>query len=288
MYLRDDTTIMKVSYHWLKNYLEFDKTPEQVGEILTSTGLEVEGIESIGSVSGGLAGVVTGKVISCEKHPDADKLKVTMVNVGEETLQIVCGASNVAAGQTVLVARAGATIHPIQGDPITLRKAKIRGIESNGMICAEDELGIGRSHDGIMVLSDEISAGVPAAEALNLDFDAVLEIGLTPNRCDAMGHYGVARDLRAYLNFHEGLDNPLKKPNIGEFKVESSTRSNFKVAKDSGCTAYYVASIKGVKIHQESTDLGKQLQAIGVSSINNVVDCTNFVMHELGTPSSCF
>ena len=288
MYLRDDTTIMKVSYHWLKNYLEFDKTPEQVGEILTSTGLEVEGIESIGSVSGGLAGVVTGKVISCEKHPDADKLKVTMVNVGEETLQIVCGASNVAAGQTVLVARAGATIHPIQGDPITLRKAKIRGIESNGMICAEDELGIGRSHDGIMVLSDEISAGVPAAEALNLDFDAVLEIGLTPNRCDAMGHYGVARDLRAYLNFHEGLDNPLKKPNIGEFKVESSTRSNFKVAKDSGCTAYYVASIKGVKIHQESTDLGKRLQAIGVSSINNVVDCTNFVMHELGTPLHAF
>jgi phenylalanyl-tRNA synthetase beta chain len=288
MYLRDDTTLMKVSFHWLKDYLNFDKTPEQLSEILTSTGLEVEGIESIGAVTGGLEGVVTGKVTSCEKHPDADKLKVTMVDVGDETLQIVCGASNVAAGQMVLVARAGATIYPLHGEPITLRKATIRGIESNGMICAEDELGIGSSHDGIMVLSNDISVGIPAAEALKLDVDHIFEIGLTPNRCDAMGHFGVARDLRAYLNFHEGLNSPMIRPETVSLTEHIEDTISYMVAKDSGCSAYYVASIKGVKIHRETTALGQRLQSIGVSNINNVVDCANYVMHEFGTPLHAF
>jgi phenylalanyl-tRNA synthetase beta chain len=279
---------MKVSYHWLKDYLNFDKSPEEVADILTKTGLEVENIEAIGSVKGGLKGVVTGRIRSCEKHPDADKLKVTLVDIGNENLQIVCGASNVAEGQIVLVALVGTTIFPIAGEPITLRKAKIRGIESHGMICAEDELGLGTSHAGIMVLPPETPIGIPAAEALKLDNDFILEIGLTPNRCDAMGHYGVARDLRAYMNFHEGLNSPLIVPKIGELKVESGTHTNFKVAKESGCTAYYVASIKGVKIHQETTALSKRLQAIGASGINNVVDCTNFVMHEFGTPLHAF
>lgn len=279
---------MKVSYHWLRDYLNFDKSPEQLAEILTNTGLEVEGIESIGSVTGGLAGVVTGQVISCEKHPDADKLKVTIVNLGEETLQIVCGASNVAVGQTVLVARTGTTIYPIQGEPITLRKAKIRGVESNGMICAEDELGIGTSHDGIMVLSDEISAGMPAAKALNLDFDAVLEIGLTPNRCDAMGHYGVARDLRAYLNFHEGLNLSLDLPKTPVLEAKLSANRNFKVTEGLACSAYYVASIKGVKVHHNLTTISQRLQSIGVATVNNVVDCVNYVMHEFGTPLHAF
>ncbi|NBP30771.1 MAG: phenylalanine--tRNA ligase subunit beta, partial [Flavobacteriia bacterium] len=182
---------MKVSYNWLRDYLRFDNSPEELASILTQTGLEVEVIEPVGVVKGGLAGVVTGQVLTCVKHPDADKLKVTTVNVGNEILPIVCGASNVNIGQIVLVALAGSTIYPTHGEPVTLKKAKIRGIESNGMICAEDELGLGTSHAGIMVLPSNTPIGISASEALQLDNDVILEIGLTPNRCDAMGHYGV-------------------------------------------------------------------------------------------------
>jgi phenylalanyl-tRNA synthetase beta chain len=279
---------MKVSYHWLKDYLNFDKSPEEVADILTKTGLEVENIEPVGSVKGGLKGVVTGKIQSCEKHPDADKLKLTRVDIGNETLQIVCGASNVAEGQIVLVALVGTTLFPITGEPITLRKAKIRGVESHGMICAEDELGLGTSHEGIMVLPSDTPVGIPAAEALKLDNDFILEIGLTPNRCDAMGHYGVARDLRAYLNHHEALNQALTPFNSPEFAHEPISKVQFEVSNDTGCTAYYAAVIKGVKISTESNPIGQRLEKIGVSSINNVVDCANYVMHEFGTPLHAF
>ena len=288
MYLRVDCIPMKVSYHWLKDYLNFDKSPEEVADILTKTGLEVENIEPVGSVKGGLKGVVTGKIQSCEKHPDADKLKLTRVDIGNETLQIVCGASNVAEGQIVLVALVGTTLFPITGEPITLRKAKIRGVESHGMICAEDELGLGTSHEGIMVLPSDTPVGIPAAEALKLDNDFILEIGLTPNRCDAMGHYGVARDLRAYLNHHEALNQALTPFNSPEFAHEPISKVQFEVSNDTGCTAYYAAVIKGVKISTESTPIGQRLEKIGVSSINNVVDCANYVMHEFGTPLHAF
>ncbi|NBY39860.1 MAG: hypothetical protein EBQ66_02890 [Flavobacteriia bacterium] len=189
---------MKIAYNWLKAYLNFEENPEEISKILTETGLEVEGLQSMGAVKGGLQGVVVGEVMDCTKHPDADKLKVTSVNIGSEILQIICGASNVATGQKVLVALVGTTIYPITGEPLTLRKAKIRGLESHGMICAEDELGTGTSHDGILVLDPATPVGIPAAVALNIEMDYTLEIGLTPNRSDAMGHIGVARDLKAY------------------------------------------------------------------------------------------
>ncbi|MBM3424939.1 MAG: phenylalanine--tRNA ligase subunit beta [Bacteroidetes bacterium] len=288
MYLRSDSISMKVSYSWLKDYLHFDASPQRLADILTNIGLEVEGIEKVGPVEGGLEGVVTGKVKSCEKHPDADKLKVTRVDVGDETLQIVCGASNVAVGQIVLVARAGATIHPIHGEPITLRKAKIRGIESNGMICAEDELGIGTSHEGILILPDKTPAGISASEALNIEQDYILEIGLTPNRCDALGHFGVARDLRAFLNHHESRQLSLHIPEITLPKADLKNSIKGTVAKETACSAYYLAFMKGVKVTKTKSTVSRKLRSIGLSSVNNVVDCANFVMHEFGTPLHAF
>ncbi|MEY4127450.1 MAG: hypothetical protein RL737_1639, partial [Bacteroidota bacterium] len=220
---------MKVSYKWLSQFVPFEYSPERISEILTQTGLEVEGIDAVGSIKGGLAGVITGEVIECEKHPDADKLKVTRVNIGDETLQIVCGAPNVAVGQKVLVALIGTTIYPNEGEPLTLRKAKIRGVESHGMICAEDELGLGISHDGILILPKDTTVGIPATTALSIDTDYILEIGLTPNRCDAMGHLGVARDIRAYLMHHEGFSSPLSLPEIEECAIQSNPTNNYKV-----------------------------------------------------------
>ena len=192
---------MKVSYNWLKNYLDFALSVEELSEILTDTGLEVEGIKRIDDVPGGLEGLVIGKVSECIKHPDADRLHITQVDIGKETLQIVCGAPNVKSGQYVVVAIVGSTLYPKPDEPFKIKKAKIRGVSSSGMICAEDEIGMGTAHDGIMVL-DTAKIGTPAAVHFNLSSDHQLEIGLTPNRCDAMGHIGVARDIKAFLNYH--------------------------------------------------------------------------------------
>ena len=279
---------MKVSYKWLSQFVPFEYSPERISEILTQTGLEVEGIDAVGSIKGGLAGVVTGEVIDCEKHPDADKLKVTRVNIGDETLQIVCGAPNVAIGQKVLVALVGTTIYPTDGEPLTLRKAKIRGMESHGMICAEDELGIGTSHDGILILPQDTAIGIPAATALSLDTDYILEIGLTPNRCDAMGHLGVARDIKAFLMHHEGLSVPLVLPEIEETVIQTNASNAHKVLSDADCESYYLASLSGVQVGPSPDWLKNRLVALGTASINNIVDCANYVMYELGTPLHAF
>ena len=205
---------MKVSYNWLKDYIKTDLTPTKISEILTETGLEVDGIEKIEGIKGGLEGVFVGEVLSCEKHPDADKLKVTTVSVGGEPLQIVCGAPNVAIGQKVICATVGAILYPTPEEVFKIKASKIRGVESLGMLCAEDELGLGKSHDGILVLPEDIKVGTPAATYFELEEDYQIEIGLTPNRADAMGHIGVARDLVAYLNVHHAAGVTLELPKV--------------------------------------------------------------------------
>ena len=279
---------MKISYNWLKQYVDTDLSPEDVSKILTDTGLEVEGLHKIEAVKGGLEGVFVGEVISCEQHPDADRLKVTMVSVGEEPLQIVCGAPNVAAGQKVIVATVGTTLYPNPDEAFKIKKSKIRGVESFGMLCAEDELGLGESHDGILVLGDEVKVGTKAANFFELEDDYEIEIGLTPNRSDALGHIGVARDLIAYLNVHENANLNLKFPSIEAFEVESNDlKIDIDVENEDVCPRYMGTSIIGVKVAASPAWLQKRLRSIGVSPINNVVDVTNFVMHELGTPFAC-
>ncbi len=281
---------MKISYNWLKNYVNTDLPVERVAEILTDTGLEVEGVEKIEALKGGLDGVVIGEVLRCEKHPDADRLNVTTVNVGNgEPLQIVCGAPNVAAGQKVVVATVGCTLYPSPEEPFKIKKSKIRGVESEGMICAEDELGIGNSHDGIMVLSEDAEVGSPASSFFDLEDDYLIEIGLTPNRADAMGHVGVARDLIAYLNIHDNKKLNLIWPSIDQFKVERYDLPIKVLVKDrAACPRYTGVSIKGVAIKSSPEWLQKRLRTIGLTPINNVVDVTNFVMHELGNPLHAF
>lgn len=280
---------MKISYNWLKQYVNSDKSPEEIARILTDTGLEVEGIHKIESVKGGLEGVVIGEVVTCEKHPDADRLKVTTVNVGTEELQIVCGAPNVAAGQKVVVATVGTTLYPNPEEPFKIKKSKIRGVESVGMLCAEDELGLGESHDGILVLSDEIEVGVSAASYFQLEDDYQLEIGLTPNRADAMGHIGVARDLVAYLNVHENAGLKINWPSVEEFNVGSNDLSiSVEVMDLDACPRYTGLTISGLKVEASPAWLQNRLRSIGLSPINNVVDVTNFVMMELGTPLHAF
>jgi len=279
---------MKIAYNWLKAYLNFEENPEEISKILTETGLEVEGLQSMGAVKGGLQGVVVGEVMYCTKHPDADKLKVTSVNIGSEILQIICGASNVATGQKVLVALVGTTIYPITGEPLTLRKAKIRGLESHGMICAEDELGTGTSHDGILVLDPATPVGIPAAVALNIEMDYTLEIGLTPNRSDAMGHIGVARDLKAYLNFHKKSNLKINWPSISCQVTNEIPELSLEVTDAARCPSYFAAKIKNVKVEASPDWLQKRLSAVGATCVNNVVDVTNFVMRELGTPLHAF
>jgi len=280
---------MKVSYNWLKQYVALDLNPEDAGKILTDTGLEVEGIHKIEAVKGGLQGVVVGEVLTCEQHPDADRLKVTTVTVGNETLQIVCGAPNVAAGQKVIVATVGCTLYPTPEEPFKIKASKIRGVESNGMLCAEDELGLGKGHDGILVLDNSIPVGTPAATYFELEDDYEIEIGLTPNRADAMGHIGVARDLVAYLNVHQNARLSLNFPSVEKFKVENNDlKIDIQVEAKDVCPRYTGTTIKGVKVGPSPAWLQKRLRAIGVSPINNVVDVTNFVMHELGTPLHAF
>lgn len=281
---------MKVSYNWLKQYVDLDVAPEALDQLLTDTGLEVEGIAKIEAVKGGLQGVVVGEVLSCEKHPDADKLKVTTVTIGSgEPLQIVCGAPNVAAGQKVIVATVGCTLYPTPEEPFKIKLSKIRGVESQGMLCAEDELGLGHSHDGILVLAPETPVGLAAATYFELEDDYEIEIGLTPNRADAMGHIGVARDLIAALNLHQNKELSLKWPDVSGFTVEdTSLKVDVQVADAAQCPKYCGVTLKGVQVKPSPAWLQKRLRAVGLSPINNIVDATNFVMRELGTPLHAF
>lgn len=283
---------MKVSLNWLKEYIEIsDISPTRIAEMLTSTGLEVEGIEEVESIKGGLKGVVVGFVQSCAKHPDADRLSLTRVEIGsDEPLSIVCGAPNVAAGQKVLVATIGATLYPLGSDtPITIKKGKIRGEASEGMICAADELGIGSDHSGIMVLPDDTPIGMQAKDYLDLQTDYVIDIGLTPNRSDATGHIGVAKDLAAFLTVHRGYQTELKMPSVADFKVDNHNLPiQVQVENTDACPRYTGVSIAGVTIGDSPDWLKRRLTAIGIRSINNVVDVTNYVLHSLGQPLHAF
>ncbi len=280
---------MKISYNWLKQYVQTDLPAEDLGKILTETGLEVDGIEKIESIKGGLEGVFVGEVLTCEKHPDADKLKVTTVSVGGEPLQIVCGAPNVAAGQKVIVATVGCTLYPTPEEAFKIKLSKIRGVESQGMLCAEDELGLGHSHDGILVLDPSTPVGMPAAQYFELEDDFQIEIGLTPNRADAMGHIGVARDLIAYLNLHENSNLSLNLPEVQELqKTTDSVTIKVQIENTEYCSRYAGISLAGVEVKASPAWLQKRLRAVGLSPINNVVDCTNYVMRELGTPLHAF
>ncbi|MEG9326427.1 phenylalanine--tRNA ligase subunit beta [Salinimicrobium catena] len=280
---------MKISYNWLKQFIKIDRNPEETGELLTDLGLEVEGIQNFQSVKGGLKGVVVGEVISCEQHTNADRLKVTTVNIGNgEPVQIVCGAPNVAAGQKVPVATVGTTLYDEKGSPWEIKKSKIRGESSHGMICAEDELGLGKSHDGIMVLKDDLKPGTPASELFEIEDDHVFEIGLTPNRADAMSHWGVARDLKAGLQ-QQGDIQELITPSVSSFHVDSrNLRIPVKIENYELAPRYCGITLSDIKIADSPKWLQNRLKAIGITPKNNVVDVTNYVMHELGQPLHAF
>ena len=276
---------MKISYNWLKDYLECDLAPEAVAEALTSIGLEVDSLEQIEEIPGGLAGVIVAEVVECVEHPDSDHLHITRLNTGEaDLLQVVCGAPNVAAGQKVLLA----TVGTVLGEDFKIKKSKIRGVESFGMICAEDELGIGESHDGIMVLDPAAVPGTPAKEYLGLATDALIEIGLTANRVDAASHIGVARDLYAYLK-HNNIPCVFKMPDVSAWADgEQGDAIPMEVIAADGAPRYTGTTIKGVKVAPSPEWLQKKLLAIGLRPINNIVDITNFVLHEIGQPLHAF
>lgn len=280
---------MKISYKWLQDYLPVDLDIEKTSEILTNLGLEVEGVEAIESIKGSLKGVVIGKVLTCIKHPNSDHLSLTTVDIGcGESVQIVCGAPNVAKGQTVTVATVGTTLYDKEGNAFQIKKSKIRGEESCGMICAEDELGIGKSHDGIMILDDKLKVGTPAAKVFNIESDYVFEIGLTPNRADAMSHFGVARDLRAGL-IQAGNNVELISPSVSNFQVNEHTFKTAIDVQDARRAPRYVGlTITDIKISESPKWLQNRLKAIGLKPINNVVDVTNFVLHDLGQPLHAF
>lgn len=282
---------MKISYNWLKQYVDFNLSPKDLGEVLTGIGLEVEDIHPFQSVQGGLKDVVIGEVKDCSKHPDADKLSVTKVDVGSgEWLQIVCGAPNVAAGQKVAVALVGATLYPSNGEKLAIKKAKIRGVESSGMLCAEDELGLGNSHDGIMVLPNETKIGTPAAEYFKVENDYVLEIGLTPNRGDANSHIGVARDLAAALNVSYKSKVTFQKPELSGFNFCTTNNDTIKVEVEAteACPRYSGVLLHNIQVKESPEWLKNRLKAIGVKCINNVVDITNYILHEYGQPLHAF
>jgi phenylalanyl-tRNA synthetase beta chain len=280
---------MKISLNWLKDYIDTDLDPVAIGKILTDTGLEVESIEKIESIKGGLKGVVVGEVLSREKHENADRLSVTKVNTGGPSpLQIVCGAQNVAPGQKVLVATVGSTIYPNPDKPLTIERATIRGVESEGMICAEDELGLGNSHDGIMVLAAETPVGRAASEVFNIQEDHLFEIGLTPNRTDAMGHIGVARDLKAYLNFHHKANLQLRLPAGANHIERHEDIIRLKIGSPEACSRYSGAVIRNITVAESPEWLKNRLRAVGLKPINNIVDITNYVMLETGNPLHAF
>ena len=281
---------MTISYNWLSEYLPESIAPEKLSKILTSIGLEVESIEKYEAVKGGLQGLIIGEVINCEKHPDADKLSITKVNIGQvDVLQIVCGAPNVAIGQKVVVAIIGSTIYPSNGDAITMKKAKIRGVESHGMICAEDEIGLGTSHDGILILPADTVIGMPAFDYFKPYQDYIFEIGLTPNRMDAMSHIGVAKDVCAYLTHHNKRHTPAKLPFKNNFKPDSNTaKIEVTIEDNEGCKRYAGISIQNITIAQSPTWLMDKIKSIGLRPINNIVDITNYILHETGQPLHAF
>lgn len=278
---------MNISYNWLKQYIDIDLPAEEVSKILTSIGLEVEGIETFETIKGGLEGFVVGEVKTCAKHPNADKLSVTTVDVGgAEVLPIVCGAPNVAAGQKVIVATVGTTIYK-GNESFKIQKAKIRGEVSEGMICAEDEIGIGTSHDGILVLDSSVKIGMLAKDYFNVSSDQIFVIGLTPNRVDAASHFGVARELAAYLNLQK--PTTAKKPSVDNFKIDNNNRiTEIIVENEEACPRYSGLTITGVTIKTSPEWLQNRLKSIGLNPINNVVDITNFILHELGQPLHAF
>ncbi len=289
LYALNSISFMKISYNWLKQFLKIDWTPEQTSELLTDLGLEVEGVEAYQSVKGGLEGIIVGEVLTCIKHPNADKLKLTTVNIGGESpLQIVCGAPNVAAGQKVPVATIGTTLYTEEGESWTIKKGKIRGEESFGMICAEDELGLGKSHDGILVLDETIKIGTPVADIFDIENDQIFEIGLTPNRADAMSHLGTARDLKAGL-VQKDVILELITPSVSAFHIENRTlKIDIDVKNKDLAPRYCGVTISGLKVKESPTWLQHRLKAIGLSPINNIVDATNYVLHELGQPLHAF
>lgn len=280
---------MKIAYNWLKEFLNTDWEAEKTGDLLTELGLEVEGIHPFESVKGGLKGVVIGKVLTCEKHPNADKLSITTVDLGDgKPVQIVCGAPNVAAGQTVPVATIGTELFDKEGKSFVIKKGNIRGEESHGMICAEDELGLGESHDGIMVLDGKLKLGKPVGELFDISVDEVFEIGLTPNRADAMSHYGVARDLKAGL-MQRGINLELITPSVIDFKVDDTTmKIPVDVLNKSLAPRYTGVSISNITVKESPKWLQNRLKSIGINPKNNIVDITNFVLHELGQPLHAF
>ena len=275
---------MKISYNWLKQYIDIPESADEIGNLLTATGLEVESIEPFETIKGGLKGLVIGEVLTCAKHPNADKLSVTTVDVGgERPLHIVCGASNVAAGQKVVVAIPGTTIYPTQGEPFTIKSAKIRGEQSEGMICAEDEIGLGTNHDGIIVLNTTAANGTPASSFYKVESDFTLEIGLTPNRADAASHIGVARDIKAVKK------RALCLPSVDSYKTDSTQLTiSVEVASAEACPRYSGVTLSGITVGESPEWLKNRLKSIGLTPINNIVDITNFVLHETGQPLHAF
>lgn len=280
---------MKISYNWLRQFLQTDWKADKTGELLTDLGLEVEGIETVESIKGSLKGIVVGEVLTCIQHPNADKLKITTVNLGDEIpVQIVCGAPNVAAGQKVPVATIGTILYDEKGDSFKIKKGKIRGEESYGMICAEDELGLGKSHDGIMVLDESLISGTPCSEVFNIEIDYVFEIGLTPNRADAMSHFGVARDLRAGL-IQQGTNLELISPSVSNFHVDERTlKIDIEIEDKNLVPRYCGITIIDVEVKESPEWIQNRLKAIGIVPKNNIVDITNYVLHELGQPLHAF
>ncbi len=281
---------MKTSYNWLKQYIETDLPAEEMGDILTEIGLEVEGIDDYVSVEGGFEGLVVGEVLTCERHPNADKLSATTVNIGQgEPLSIVCGAPNVAAGQKVIVATVGTTLYPTVGDSFKIKKSKIRGVTSQGMICAEDEIGLGTSHEGIMVLDANTMVGTSAADYFKIEKDKVFDIGLTPNRSDATNHLGVAQDVAAALTINYNYKKGVNYPSVDTFKIDNQDMDiEVSVENTDACPRYTGVCINNITIKESPEWLQHRLKAVGVRPINNVVDITNFVLHELGQPLHAF
>lgn len=276
--------LMKISFNWLKEYIELEQSVEEIADILTATGLEVENIDPLEAVEGGLEGLVIGEVLTCHQHPNADKLKVTTVNIGkEEPSRIVCGAPNVEIGQKVIVAPVGTTLYPKSEEAVKIKRVKIRGEFSEGMICAEDEIGISTEHEGIMVLNTDLNPGIPAIEYFDFSKDYIIEIGLTPNRADANSHLGVARDLKAVLK------KEVNWPSVESFKVDKAENEiTLKVEDTIGCPRYSAVTISGVEVKESPEWLKSKLLAIGQIPINNIVDATNFVLHETGQPLHAF
>ena len=281
---------MTVSYNWLSKYLPVPVEAQQLAEILTSIGLEVESMENYEPVRGGFKGLVIGEIKACEKHPNADKLQLTKVDTGgDRLLQIVCGAPNAAAGQKVVIAPVGTTIYPVTGEPLTMKLAKIRGVESEGMICAEDEIGTGQSHEGIIVLPSDTPVGMPATDYFKPYTDVIYEIGLTPNRMDAMSHLGAARDVSAYLARHQGTGLKVKTPVAESFKTDDNSLSvTVTIESADACHRYAGVSIKGITVAPSPDWLQNQLKAIGLRPINNIVDITNYMLHDTGQPLHAF